>query len=440
MEEKKSKIKNGYVNYGLMLFAVGVALIIAFYVVNNMSIVLNGISTMNDILMPFYLGAVMAYLLCPIYNGTARLAYMKITKGRFGNPIKDLKVARVFATVASLAVLIVAVSGLIVMIIPDLWNSIMGLIANLPDTFEHVSDWIRLHMDENPQLAALLDKRLDSLYDTAITWAQNKLVPGVETILSNVSIGVIGTFSTLINFFVSLIICVYVLNSKEIFIAQSKKLVLAVFKPEKAEDIFELGRLSNETFGGFINGKIIDSIIIGILCFIAMTALNLPIAMLVSVVVGVTNIIPFFGPFIGAIPSLILLLLIDPISALKFGIMVLVLQQIDGNIIGPKILGKTTKLASFWVMFAIIVAGGLFGFIGMVLGVPVFAIVYTYIRRAINKRLEKKDMPTETLLYEDFSKYKLKDFDKEDVFENDKTDTTDTNQEDDRKSSEESSE
>ena len=208
-------------------------------------------------------------------------------------------------------------------------------------------------------------------------------------------------------------ICVYILNSKEKFIAQGQKLILAVFKKERADQIFELGRLSNQTFGGFINGKILDSIIIGIICFIMMNILKLPMAILISVIVGLTNIIPFFGPFIGMVPSALILLIIEPVAALKFIIMVLVLQQIDGNIIGPKILGKTTKLASFWVMFAIIVGGGLFGFPGMILGVPFFAIVYTYISRAINRRLEEKKLETDTLLYEDFSKY---DINKEDIF------------------------
>ena len=204
---------------------------------------------------------------------------------------------------------------------------------------------------------------------------------------------------------VALIICVYILNSKELFMAQGKKFINAVFTKEHAEAIFELGRLSNNTFGGFINGKIIDSIIIGIICFIAMTILKLPMAMMISVVVGVTNIIPFFGPFIGAVPSALLLVLIKPMAALEFIILIIVLQQLDGNIIGPKILGKATKLASFWVMFAIIVGGGLFGFLGMILGVPVFAVFYTYAARGINKLLKKKNIDSDTLAYEDFSKY-----------------------------------
>ena len=408
----KLSMKNKYVREGLMFFAVGCALILTYYVVNNFRAVSEGFARMNDILMPFYIGIVMAYLLCPVYNGTTKLIY-RVNKGRFKKPANDLKLARIVATVISLTVLIVVVGGCIMLILPDLWESIMGLIQGLPDTMNSFIKWLRANLESNPEIMEFLAGKLDGLADTVLVWAQEKMVPGAEAVLNNVSVGVIGTGGAAFDFFVALIICVYVLNSKEIFIAQSRKLILAVFKTERAEKIFELGRLTNETFGGFINGKIIDSMIIGIICFIAMNLLGLPLPMLVSVVVGVTNIIPFFGPFIGAVPSGIILLIIEPMSAVKFAVMVLVLQQVDGNIIGPKILGKSTKLASFWVMFAIIVSGGLFGFVGMVLGVPVFAVLYTYIRRAVNGRLREKAMPTDTLLYEDFGKYNIE---KEDLF------------------------
>ena len=405
-------MRNQYVKQGIMFFAVGVALILAYYVVNNFSVVAGGLARINDILMPFYIGLVMAYLLCPIYNGTTRIIY-RLNKGRFKKPINDLRLARVIATFISITVLIVAVGGVIMMILPDLWESIFGLVMGLPDTMKSFIQWLRGILESNPEAMTFLEGKLDGLADAVLVWAQEKMVPGAEAVINNVSIGVIGTVGVIFDLFVALIICVYVLNSKEKFIAQAKKLVLAVFKPEMADEIFELGALSNETFGGFINGKIIDSIIMGILCFAAMSALGLPLPMLVSVVVGVTNIIPFFGPFIGAVPSGIILLIIEPVAALKFALMILVLQQIDGNIIGPKILGKTTKLASFWVMFAIIVSGGLFGFVGMILGVPVFAILYTYVSRAINRKLETREMETDTLLYEDFSKYNAS---KEDLF------------------------
>ena len=412
MNPKKLSMKNQYVRKGLLYFAVGVALILAYYVVNHFNAVAAGFGRLNDILMPFYIGIVMAYLLCPIYNGVTKLLY-RVNKGRFKKPINDLRLARVFATIISLAVLLLVVVGGIIMILPDLWDSIIGLLMGVPAAITRFINWLSDNLKSNPELMTFLEGKLDGISDTIRNWVQEKLVPGAEALINDLSVRVIGTVGIFIDFFVALVICVYILNSKEKFIAQGQKLILAVFKKERADQIFELGRLSNQTFGGFINGKILDSIIIGIICFIMMNILKLPMAILISVIVGLTNIIPFFGPFIGMVPSALILLIIEPVAALKFIIMVLVLQQIDGNIIGPKILGKTTKLASFWVMFAIIVGGGLFGFPGMILGVPFFAIVYTYISRAINRRLEEKKLETDTLLYEDFSKY---DINKEDIF------------------------
>ena len=412
MNPKKLSMKNQYVRKGLLYFAVGVALILAYYVVNHFNAVAAGFGRLNDILMPFYIGIVMAYLLCPIYNGVTKLLY-RVNKGRFKKPINDLRLARVFATIISLAVLLLVVVGGIIMILPDLWDSIIGLLMGVPAAITRFINWLSDNLKSNPELMTFLEGKLDGISDTIMNWVQEKLVPGAEALINDLSVRVIGTVGIFSDFFVALVICVYIRNSKEKFIAQGQKLILAVFKKERADQIFELGRLSNQTFGGFINGKILDSIIIGIICFIMMNILKLPMAILISVIVGLTNIIPFFGPFIGMVPSALILLIIEPVAALKFIIMVLVLQQIDGNIIGPKILGKTTKLASFWVMFAIIVGGGLFGFPGMILGVPFFAIVYTYISRAINRRLEEKKLETDTLLYEDFSKY---DINKEDIF------------------------
>lgn len=421
MNEKKLKLKNKYLQQALMFLFIGVILIVAYYVVNHIPVIKSGFDKINDILMPFYIGIVMAYLLCPIYNATVRLVYRQ-NKNRFKKQIKCFRMARFCGTLAALALLIVVVAGLLMLVIPSLWESIAGLVIAAPDMISRAQEWIGTNASQNPQLEALLQGKLANLSETIIIWAQDKVLPGAEAIFS----GVVGTLGTVLDIFVALIICVYLLNSKELFAAQSRKLVLALFSEERAEKIFELGRLSNQTFGGFINGKIIDSAIIGVLCFIVLTIFKIPMTMLISVVVGVTNIIPFFGPFIGAIPSIIILLIIDPISSLKFAIIILVIQQLDGNIIGPKILGKTTKLASFWVMFAIIVGGGLFGFLGMILGVPVFALIYMYTSRGVNAKLESKALETDTFSYENFSKYKVN---KEEIFcenrEKD-TDTTDT--------------
>ena len=366
MDEKttnKLKLKESFLKHGLLYFLVGVALIVTYYCVNHVGVIASGVAKINDILMPFYLGIIMAYLMCPLYNATVRGIY-RAKKGRSKTPVKELRLAKFFATIVAVAAILGIVTGFFALIGPDLWDSVTGLVLGIPDATAKVQDWINDHIVENPALVDLLEDKLENISTMAIDWAQQKLLPGASAILS----GVVGTLGMVADFFVALIICIYILNSKETFSGQSKKLVLAVCKPQKAEKIFTFGKICNETFGGFINGKIIDSIIIGILCFFAMTVLKLPMAILISVVVGVTNIIPFFGPFIGAIPSILILLIVEPIAALKFAIMVLVLQQLDGNVIGPKILGKTTKLASFWVMFAIIVGGGLFGLPGMILG------------------------------------------------------------------------
>lgn len=412
MSNKKISFSSKYAKAGLTVFISGGALVLCFFLLNNLEGVGAFLKKVNGILTPFYLGIIMAYLLCPIYNGSLRLIY-KANRGRVKNTVRAYRFSRFFATVIALFTLIFILSGLFMLVIPELIDSIVGLIKGLPETADRISIWIQENVEQNPELVELLQGRIESFSETFFQWAQTNVLPGAESILAGVSAGVVGTIGGVIDVLVALVICVYVLNSKEIFQAQAKKFILAAFSKKRADDIFEFGRICNETFGGFINGKIIDSIIIGILCFIAMTVLKLPLTMLISVVVGVTNIIPFFGPFIGAIPSIVLLLCIEPWSAVEFGIMVLVLQQLDGNIIGPKILGKTTKLASFWVMFAIIVGGGMFGFVGMILGVPTMAVIYVYLTRLVNNRLGAKQLPVKTAVYEDFTKYQIN---KEDIF------------------------
>lgn len=409
---KKIHISNQYVKQGLTLFFAGLALILSWYALNNWTHLADLADKMNGILMPFYIGLVLAYLLSPIYNGIVTALYGELI-GFIPKKTTAYRICRIVATVFTVGMFIAAVTGFCILIIPDLIESITGLIYKIPTTIDAISEWFMVNIQENPQLADVMQGYLADFSEDFAIIVQEKIQPLMETVVSGLTEGVWGTFSAVLDIFVALIICVYALNSKEMFQAQAKKLVLAVFKRERAEGIFELCQLSNKTFGGFINGKIIDSVIIGILCFIGMSLINLPLATLVSVIVGITNVIPFFGPFIGAIPSIILILIIDPIAAVKFALWVLILQQLDGNVIGPKILGDSTGLASFWVMFAIIVGGGLFGFVGMVLGVPVFAIFYTYVTRFVYRNLEEKGLETDTVVYEDLTKY---DINKEDIF------------------------
>jgi len=235
------------------------------------------------------------------------------------------------------------------------------------------------------------------------TWLRTELLPKTNELMSNLTVGVINVISTVFDILIGMIVSIYLLFSKEQFVAQAKKGVYALFEPSRANMILHFSMKSNEIFGGFIIGKIIDSAIIGILCFVGLSVLNMPYAVLVSVIVGVTNVIPFFGPYIGAVQSTILIILDEPIKGLYFVIFILILQQFDGNILGPKIIGNSTGLSAFWVIVAILLGGGLFGFVGMVMGVPTFAVIYYMVELMLNSKLEKRDLPSETELYDPMS-------------------------------------
>ena len=232
------------------------------------------------------------------------------------------------------------------------------------------------------------------------------MLPQTKEILGSLTSGIFAVLRVTMNLVIGFIVAAYVLAEKEHFFGQGRKIVFALFSEKAGKSIIEKSRKCNEIFGGFVIGKIIDSLIIGVLTFILLSIFNMPYTMLVSIIVCVTNVIPFFGPFIGAIPSFFLILLIDPIKALWFLLIIFLIQQLDGNIIGPKILGNSTGLSAFWVMFAILIAGGLFGFAGMLFGVPVFAIIYYLLSEWIRGKLKKKNLPLETENYMDAEELK----------------------------------
>ena len=220
--------------------------------------------------------------------------------------------------------------------------------------------------------------------------------------IKTVSISVISTLGVLWDFIIGFIISIYVLASKETFAGQAKKIAYALFEPDSANIILNNFRFTHKTFVGFVGGKILDSIIIGILCFIGTSIMNMPYAVLVSVIIGVTNVIPFFGPFLGAIPTTILIFVVDPghpLNCLYFVLFILILQQFDGNILGPKILGNSTGITGFWVIFSITLFGGLFGVGGMIVGVPLFAVLYAIIKSYVNGALRRKKLPEDTASY-----------------------------------------
>lgn len=404
----KRLLENKHARLMFMIFIVGALLIIFNQIVGNYESFSEGVGTIKTIVSPFIYGFVMAYLLSPIYNATVRGLYKLLGK-YFKNKQRLFSFCKLVASVVAVVCLIGAVAGLIALIVPQVIESLTGILKSLPQRLTQLSalfNDITGKMD-NKRLAMRMSEIYAQVQTNLIELAQTKLLPGMGTLVGQVSTQVLLTLKTMMNVMIGVMACVYMLNSKERFQGQFKKVILATLPKEKAEAVFDFAKFTNRTFGGFINGKIIDSIIIGIICFILMEIFGFPYPILISAIIGITNVIPFFGPFIGAIPAAIIILLVSPIHALYFLILIFVLQQVDGNIIGPAILGNTTGIASFWVLFSIVIGGGLFGFIGMVLGVPVFAIIYYYFSRSINKRLEAKGLEFRTDSYEDLNKYKI---------------------------------
>ncbi len=394
----KIRFEEKHIKWGLTAFLVVLCSIIVFFAIYRLRDVSEVINVILAILTPFIYGLVMAYLLCPVYNFTVRSIYA-LTKRVNVNIPRPLTVSKAVASLVSIIVLLVVITGILWMIIPGLVESIANIIQLLPDSMDSLRSWLDVKLVGWPEAQAVLNGWINNFTENAIAFVTERLLPEYSSIAAGISEGVMGVFNVVKNFFLGIIICVYFLNSKENFAAQMKKIIMAVFSRKAADEIVQGAHFTNRTFGGFINGQIIDSFIIGLICFIVMTLFGWEYTLLISCIIGITNIIPFFGPFIGAIPSALLLLMVDTRQCIYFVIFIIILQQFDGNILIPKIQGSSTGLASFWVLFAVLVGGGLFGFIGMVIGIPMFAVIYAYVSRAINNRLEKRGLATDLAEY-----------------------------------------
>ena len=358
----------------------------------------DAISKLTGILMPFIYGAVIAYLLKPVCNCVENFLRRLL-------PEKMGTAANMLAVTISLLFGILLVYALIMMIVPQLITSVTTLYYTARNNLNDFVDWAS-HQEiiaSNQKLLDFIETSYDNLQDTLDNLVRTKLVPSMQSLLSGAALGVMSFVTFLKNIVIGLIVSVYLLASRKKFGQQGKLILYSLVKPRWANLIMEEIRYADRMFGGFINGKILDSAIIGVLCYIACLIFKFPSALLVSVIIGVTNVIPFFGPFIGAIPATLLILIQNPIKALWFVLFVLVLQQVDGNIIGPKILGNTTGLSSFWVLFAILLFGGLWGFVGMIIGVPLFAVIYDVLKKFVFHGLRRnEEMELVTTYHDNF--------------------------------------
>lgn len=379
----------------LVYIVAGIGILAAYFILINLKRVSGILSSVSGILRPFIIAAIFAYIVNGPMMFFERL-FGRLTDKKKPRPVLKRVLAIIAAWVASLAVLVL----FFVIIVPDVKISITTLINNLPSYFESLKAFI-VALAEKYQLDISYLNSFMNFQVTAdgimeiIDKYSDALIPQLANI-ANISVQ-IGSF--IADVIIAVIISVYLLFSKETLIAQLKKVLYALFNRKLADVSVRVARETHRTFSGFINGKLLDSLIIGILCFIGMSILKFEYALLISFIVGVTNVIPFFGPMFGAVPSVLLLLMIDPWHALWFAVFIFALQQLDGNVIGPKILGDSTGLPALWVMFAILVGGALWGVAGMFVGVPLFAVIYRFSKEIFENLLKKKNMPENTNAY-----------------------------------------
>ena len=397
MMDKKPHIKP-YL-YGMLAGFGAISLsILFFFLIYRFQGFGDAISKLTGILMPFIYGAVIAYLLKPVCNCVEDFLRRLL-------PEKMGTVANILAVTISLLFGILVVYALIMMIVPQLITSVTTLYYTARNNLNDFVDWAS-HQEiiaSNQKLLDFIETSYDNLQDTLDNIVRTKLVPSMQSLLSGAALGVMSFVTFLKNIIIGVIVSVYLLASRKKFGQQCKMILYSLIKPRWADIILEEILYADKMFGGFINGKILDSAIIGVLCYIACLIFKFPSALLVSVIIGVTNVIPFFGPFIGAIPATLLILIQNPIKALWFVLFVLVLQQLDGNVIGPKILGNTTGLSSFWVLFAILLFGGLWGFVGMIIGVPLFAVIYDVLKKFVFHGLRRnEEMELVTTYHDNF--------------------------------------
>lgn len=378
---------NPYFLWGLTAFLVLSGCIVVFLVLSKLLVLVDVVGKLMSYLSPVLYGLAFGYILCPLMNVAERNLRRWLARVITNESVVH-RIARGGGVTFALGAMLLVVYAVINMILPELTGSVVKLVRDLPDNYARVVAWANGLLADNPVLADTVSNAMMLLEK----WLYNDLLPNAQNYLLSLTTSMFSIAYDVFELLVGVIVSVYVMVSKDIFLGQSKKLVCAIFPARRANQVMDLARYAHKTFSGFVVGKILDSLIIGILCFIGMSLLKMPYTLLISVIVGVTNVIPFFGPYIGAIPSAFLILLVSPIQCLYFLIFILALQQFDGNILGPHILGNATGLSGFWVVVAILSFGNLFGIVGMIIGVPTFAVLYTIVSELVNKKLRKRNI------------------------------------------------
>lgn len=396
----KWKIEKKYLWIGLITLAVVVLSIFFSHILENETKFQEWKAVINHALFPIMAGSILAYLLNPVLNFFERVMFKPLGRNIFKNSAKtQMKFSRACGVTCTLIIFFMVLVSAIYMVAPQVYQSILKIVTEAPTYYNNVNLWLSDISKDNPELGQYLIPVLDRIYNQALTYINEDILPNMDKIVAGVTSGIVGGVKLILNVVLAVIVSVYVMTEKEILVSVGKKLTYSLFERKNANAVVRGVRYANQVFGGFINGKIIDSFIIGAICYVFMVIAGFHYPVLISMIIGVTNIIPYFGPFIGAIPSILILLMMDFKQGLIFAVFVLILQQCDGNIIGPLILGDRLKISSMWILFAILIGGGFFGIPGMILGAPCFACIYAMVSTFCKTRLEKRELPIQTSEY-----------------------------------------
>ena len=378
-EQKNKAIANFLVLSGAIVF---------YFIVKNLGNILESISVFTRMMTPFIYGFVIAYLLKNPMSYIEKI-YEKLIKNQ-----KRKKLVRGLSLATTMLLAILLLLGFISIIVPQLADSITIFVNNLPDYMENGNRLLK----DTIQKANIDSKIIKQVFEV---W--KVLVSKTSEIVSNMLPyainGVLSFSGKVVNIVVGIVVAIYFLAGKEKFTAQIKKITISIFSDKASNYMIEKSKMINTVFSKYISGQLTDAAVLGIICFISMSVFKMPYALLVSMIVTVTNIIPIIGPFIGAVPSIFIISVVSGPKALGFAVLILVLQQIDGNILVPKIVGDSTGLSGFWVFLAIFIGGGLFGITGVILGVPTMAVSYNIIKEIVEQRLELKNKPVDTNSY-----------------------------------------
>lgn len=395
----KFTIDKKIIGIGIFILSIIILSVSFIYLLFNGNLFWRAFSKIIDVSMPVFYGFIMAYLMSSIVNFIEEKCLLPLYK-RFHVIInrKIMSRMRLFSIIITLIFVSLFIYAFLLVVIPEVYKSLQNIATSFPTYISNLVHYTEKILVRYPVIEKYFTELMNEYSSDVYEWITS-ILPSMNAFIKSLSEGVLSFLGTLFDLLLGLVVAIYMLASKERYIGQGKKLLFSLFKTQKANQILSEIRFIDHTFGGFINGKLLDSLIIGILCFICLQFIGTPYSLLISVIVGVTNVIPVFGPYLGAIPSALLVLMVDPIQCLYFVIFIIILQQFDGNYLGPKILGDSTGLTGFWVLISITIFGGLFGVAGMIIGVPTFAVVYAIIKRYSIRVLTQKGYPLDSTPY-----------------------------------------